>query len=274
MYIKITSTVLYFLVVLQGALAQSTYKICSWNIANMGKSKDDIEISFMAKTIKEFDIISIQEVSTGPEGAKAVARLADELNRRGDAWDYTVSHPTSGEGSERYAYIWRKSKVKIYGNPFLEKTFSDCINREPFMARFIIRTDTVLVANFHAVPATKNPSEEIKYLYKIPILYPNDHLFITGDFNLSCTAPIYSTLYQVQMKDGINNIKTTLKMEIKNNEKFANPYDHIFYEFKEITLTGSGRIDFTPSFPTLKDCRKISDHVPVWVEVKERNVIK
>ena len=38
--------------------------ICSWNIINLGKSKSDCELEFIAKTINNYDIITIQEVVT------------------------------------------------------------------------------------------------------------------------------------------------------------------------------------------------------------------
>ncbi len=68
--------------------------VVSWNIANLGKSKDDDEIAFMADMVDEGDIVVIQEVVAGNGGAQAVARLADALNRRGAKWDYVVSNPT------------------------------------------------------------------------------------------------------------------------------------------------------------------------------------
>ena len=74
-------------------------KLLSWNIENIGQSKSNVEISFVANTVKDFDIIAIQEVVAGDGGAQAVARLADELNRKGAKWDYTISDPTSSSDS-------------------------------------------------------------------------------------------------------------------------------------------------------------------------------
>lgn len=70
-------------------------KLLSWNLENFGKSKSNFEISFIANTVKDFDIIAIQEVVAGYGGAQAVAKLCDELNRKGSKWDYTISDPTS-----------------------------------------------------------------------------------------------------------------------------------------------------------------------------------
>jgi endonuclease/exonuclease/phosphatase family metal-dependent hydrolase len=101
----------------------SQTKLLSWNIENIGQSKSDTEISFMANTIKDFDIIAIQEVVAGDGGAQTVARLADELNRKGAKWDYTISDPTSSSAykTERYAFIWKTSRVKKIGKAWLVK---------------------------------------------------------------------------------------------------------------------------------------------------------
>jgi endonuclease/exonuclease/phosphatase family metal-dependent hydrolase len=37
----------------------------SWNIQNFGKSKSEVEINFIANTLKNYDIIAIQEVVAG-----------------------------------------------------------------------------------------------------------------------------------------------------------------------------------------------------------------
>jgi deoxyribonuclease-1-like protein len=52
-----------------------------------------------------------------------VARLNDALNRKGFKWDYSVSDPTSGDNSykkERYAFLWKTSKIKLIGKAWLE----------------------------------------------------------------------------------------------------------------------------------------------------------
>ena len=68
----------------------------------------------MANTLREFDVIALQEVIAGYGGAQAVARLAGELNRTGAKWDFVVSNPTqssSPQAAERYAYLWKTSQV-------------------------------------------------------------------------------------------------------------------------------------------------------------------
>ena len=80
----------------------------------MGKSKDDQEIEVMAQSLKDADLVAIQEVVAGYGGSQAVARLAEALNRKGDRWDYRISDPTSStpQTREKYAFLWKTRRVK------------------------------------------------------------------------------------------------------------------------------------------------------------------
>ena len=107
--------------------------LCSWNLKDFGKTKDPTEIEFIATTIKEYDIIAIQEVVAGDGGAQAVARLSDQLNRMGANWEYVISDPTSGSNKkERYAFIWKTSRIQSIGKAWLDIKYGDEIEREPF----------------------------------------------------------------------------------------------------------------------------------------------
>jgi ketosteroid isomerase-like protein len=88
-----------FLLLSGSVAAQTKVTIASWNLENFGKSKSDSVINFIANTIRNFDVVAIQEVVAGDGGAQAVARLSDALNRKGNKWDYRISDPTSGENS-------------------------------------------------------------------------------------------------------------------------------------------------------------------------------
>jgi endonuclease/exonuclease/phosphatase family metal-dependent hydrolase len=73
--------VILFLFVSCGLYSQVI--LLSWNIENLGSSKSESEITFMAKTVKDYDILAIQEVVAGDGEAQAVAKLAAALNRMG-----------------------------------------------------------------------------------------------------------------------------------------------------------------------------------------------
>jgi endonuclease/exonuclease/phosphatase family metal-dependent hydrolase len=58
-------------------------KLLSKNIANFGHSKSESSIRYIANSLRDYDIIAIQEVVAAYGAAQAVAKLADELNHRG-----------------------------------------------------------------------------------------------------------------------------------------------------------------------------------------------
>ena len=101
----------------------SQTKLLSWNIENFGKSKSETQLNFIANTIKDYDIITIQEVVAGYGGAQSITKLVEILNQKGSKWDYQISAPTSSSAykTERYAFIWKTSKAKLKGKAWLEK---------------------------------------------------------------------------------------------------------------------------------------------------------
>ncbi|MFV5702551.1 hypothetical protein ACM55F_11825 [Flavobacterium sp. XS2P12] len=78
---------LSFLLLFISTVAFSQTKLISWNLENFGKSKSEETINYIANSLRDYDIIAIQEVVAGYGGAQAVAKLADELNQRGAKWD-------------------------------------------------------------------------------------------------------------------------------------------------------------------------------------------
>jgi hypothetical protein len=135
-FYKIKYFVLLFLLFTTSSFSQ--LKVFSWNVENLGSSKSNSNINYIAKTIKDYDIVALQEVVAGYGGAQAVAKLADELNRKGEKWDYAISNPTSSSAykAERYAFLWKTSKVRLVNMPWLEKQYGLLIDREPYYATF------------------------------------------------------------------------------------------------------------------------------------------
>lgn len=256
-----------FLLIIQIGFAQVS--LVSWNLKNFGKSKTNEQIEYMANLLCDYDIVAIQEVVTGLAGAQTVAKLVDELNRKGSKWDYVVSDPTksTGQRSERYAFIWKTKNIKIKGKPFLDPKYETEIEREPYIATFEYKNKEFAVASFHAIPKGSNPEKEIKYLKFFPNEYPKIRFFL-GDFNLPQSNSVFNPLKELGFLPIFKNQKTSLKQECKNGECLANPLDHIFYQESKISVVNKGVILFYKDFENLKEARKLSDHLPIYIIFK------
>lgn len=248
----------------------TTVSICSWNLKDFGRSKSDSEIEFIANTIKDFDIVLIQEVVAGdPGGAQAVGRLGDALSRKGTKWEYRISDATSGENSykrERYAYLWKPSKVTLSGKPWLELKYNDELNREPFYATFRSGAKEFTLVNFHAITKNMQPETEVKYFKYLPEEYPNLNLIFCGDFNLPQSHTVFNPIKKMGYTPVLIGQNTSLKMECVGNECLSSEFDNFFYHRNKIFMINRGIIPFYASFQSLNEARTISDHVPIFFE--------
>lgn len=246
----------------------SQVKILSWNLEHFGKSKSESELNFIANVVLNYDIITIQEVVAGYGGSQAVAKLADILNRKGSKWDYTISDPTNSSSykTERYAFIWKTNKAKLKGKAWLEKKYYLEIDREPFFATFEIDKKTITLVSFHAITKNKQPETEIKYFKFLPQEYPNLNLVFMGDFNCPQSHSVFNPLKKMGYAPILQNQKTSLKQNCKNDNCLASEFDNIFYKTSTLNYINSGIIEFHKSFSTMKEARRISDHVPIWFQ--------
>ena len=243
-------------------------QVCSWNLKDFGKSKTDQSIDFIANTIKDMDVLAIQEVVASAGGSQAVARLVNTLNRNGAQWDYTISDPTTSNenGTERYAFVWKPSRVKKVGAAWLEKTYSTQIDREPYMATFQVKNKFFTMASFHAIPKAKQPETEIKYLRFVPQEYPGKNLIFGGDFNCPESNSVFNALKAMRYLPVFIKQKTSLRTKCVNDDCLASEYDNIFCNRSQIRVLNSGVLHFYKSFTTLKEAIKVSDHLPVYMK--------
>lgn len=255
-------------IVLYFSVSAQTVSICSWNLKNFGKSKTDTEIKLIAHIVKDFDVLAIQEVVAGYGGSQAVAHLADVLNRKGANWDYVISDPTSSGPykSERYAFLWKTSKLKKVGNTWLEEVYEQEIDREPFYIRFKSGKKTFTIANFHAITKKMQPETEIKHFKFLPANYPQDNLIFCGDFNLPQSHSVFNPLKKMGYQSVLKNQKTSLRQKCINEDCLASEYDNIFYHATKINHLNSGVIHFYEHYEDIKQARLLSDHVPIYFE--------
>ncbi len=256
----------------KAAINTSFIKLLTWNIQDLGRTKDVQEISQIAKIIKNYDIIAIQEVvAKDPKGAQAVANIVDNLNRMGSKWDYRISNPTkssSPQASERYAFIWKTSAIKMIGRPYLDNILEDKCEREPFIGKFrsAKRSKPFYLVNFHSIPHNKNPETEILHFKNYQERLKTDLVFICGDFNLNEKHNIWEDLYQKGFSPAVKNTKTTLKKSCKNGNYFNHSIDNIYFDTDVISKERANKVDFVNTCNNLETARSISDHLPVFLE--------
>lgn len=252
-----------------GSFVDAPLRLVSWNIANLGGSKSDAEIGVMADVLAPAaDLVAIQEVITSEAGQEAVRRLGEALQARGGTWAWTLSEPTSGRGTERYAFLWRTERVRLDGLCSLNAGLAEPLDREPFLCRFATGARSVLVASFHAVPESKDPARENALLARLDAEYPQDDLVIVGDFNLPARHSAFDGLRARGFAEALGDALTTLKaVRSPSGEHLANPYDHVFYEPATLRPHRAGVLDFSGRFGDLRDARNVSDHLPVFVEL-------
>lgn len=248
-----------------------TIKVISWNIQDLGQSKNNEEIDFIVKILKEFDIIALQEVvAKHPAGAQKVAQIADELNRKGFKWDYRISNPTKSPSSfmsERYAFIWKTSKLDIKGRAYLDEELALDIYREPFIANFKINDNNEIftLVNYHSRKYNDNPELEIKHFKNYQERLNTNRIIIAGDFNLDEKHVVWNEMYQQGYNSAVKSSRTTLKTKCKQGDYLSHAIDNIYFT-SQIKPANAGVIDYIDSCEHLNAARKISDHLPVFLE--------
>lgn len=227
-----------------------TQKIMSWNIQNIGESKfrkDSIILDiYRVMKSSNADIIAVQEVSINKYGDSCIIKLSKLLD-----YNYTISKRTTGDGSERYAFLYRKSFKLKWSR--LDRKIEDSVNREPFMACFVNKKKELIIRQVHLVPKAKNPQKEVDKLY-----YSDG--IICGDFNLTCRHESFLKL-KSKFNSSYCGAQTSLK---RNGEIGENNYDHFFVD--KSYLIKKSEVYF---YPYQWNRNVLSDHLPILISIEK-----
>jgi deoxyribonuclease-1-like protein len=266
--LKLPLIVLFLFILSCPVLGQTRLSVCSWNLKDLGNAKSDDEIEIIANTIKQFDVIAIQEVVAGYGGPQAVGRLHNALNRKGTKWDYVLSEPTSSSAykTERYAFLWKTSRLKKVGDAWLEKKYHFEIDREPFYITFDSNGKQFTLVSFHAITKSMQPEREIKYFKFLPAMYSNLNLIFAGDFNVPQSHTVFIPLRKLGYVSALTNQKTSLKQTCVNNDCLFSEFDNFYFRKSRIKSHSSGIIPFYEKIPDHRQARLISDHVPIFFQ--------
>jgi deoxyribonuclease-1-like protein len=157
--------------------------------------------------------------------------------------------------------------VKKIGKAWLEKNYHLEIDREPYLCTFQFENKQFTIVNFHAITKKMQPETEIKYFKFLPDAYPTLNLVFVGDFNCPQSHTVFFPLKKMGFLSVFVNQKTSLKKDCFNANCLASEFDNIWYNSAKITITNPETIHFYKAFDTLKEARKISDHIPITVEI-------
>lgn len=252
-------------------LDHEVFSLASWNIRDLGRTKNSEEIALIAGIIKDFDIVLIQEiVGKDPAGIQAVAKIIDELNRSGSKWDYYVSNPTkspSAKMSERYGFLWKTSKISVKGKPYLDSKLEQLCYREPYIGIFNLKSQSKIITlvNYHSRKHNDNPEEEIIHLKNYKERLQTENIIIAGDFNLDEREPVWNSFYNNGFINALENTPTTLKTKCKSENYLNHSIDNIFYT-QSIRVIESGSVDFVKNCDNLSRARTLSDHLPIYIK--------
>jgi deoxyribonuclease-1-like protein len=223
-------------------ITNDTIKVGAFNLQIFGTTKTGKPevMDVLSKTIRNFDIVAVQEIRDASQ--TALPALRNSVNDlAGPKYDFVVSDRLGRTTSkEQYAYFYNTQTIQQIGNPYTYPDSNDLFQREPYVAEFKARNgkfDFVLIT-IHTDPNTA--TEEINDL---PAVVENakgryqgeDDFIILGDLNADCDyfnensgSPLRSSDYLWVIN---NSIDTTTKST-------ACTYDRII-------LTSQAKTDFT-----------------------------
>lgn len=261
-----------------GAPAQDTdqIRIGSFNLGIYGttKSRDQATLSILARIVRSFDVLAVQEIRS--VRSSVLDELLDAINRsaRNDGsssvYDYVIGPPLGRSNSkEQYAYIFDTTRIWVdLNNVYTLHDPQDLLHREPFVARFSTRPMshlapfTFTLVNMHTDP--DSASVEINYLDDVLQTVVNDgsgedDIIVLGDFNLAPDQ--FGELAQVP---GIRCVV----QDMKTNTRQTKVYDNICYVDRyTIEYQQGGVLDIEKALDlNQQQALQISDHFPVWAD--------
>lgn len=245
--------------------------IASFNIQVFGTSKlaKSDAMAVIVQTIRQFDIVAIQEVRAKED--HILPKLVDALNQNGSRYNYLIG-PRLGRSvsTEQYAFVYDTNRIEY--DPSSVGTFpdpTDLLHREPFFARFRARTNAPERAfSFWLVNIHTDPDEvatEVAALadvfQRMRVARPDeDDVILLGDLNAS-----ESQLGKLGQIPGIYWVVRGAMTNTRQNKQ----YDNILFD-GAATREYTGRwgvFDLCAQYGlSLDNALLVSDHFPIWAE--------
>ena len=267
---------------------KTSFRLLTWNIRNFHGRKEDKAMAYIAKIIKNFDVIAIQEVKDDLGGIEKLQRILKKRYR------FVFSDP-AGNG-ERLVFCYDSKKIQFTGlaaeivmapgqgkktvKPELE------FERTPYMASFRTSNCNFILVTVHIYygsgNAVKYRLDEIKNIAKFLEKRSTDtdsldsDYIACGDFNIE---RVRAKIRKKKKEDPLGELFDALQSkglivedDIKNspsNLSKTRHFDQIAYhqyDDSTISFVKGGVIDFVGAVyqndPKVK--YKLTDHLPMW----------
>ncbi|MBD3173432.1 endonuclease [Candidatus Bathyarchaeota archaeon] len=248
-------------------------RVAAFNIQIFGRSKRDepLVMDILADTVREFDIVLIQEIRDSSETTAPI--FLEEINlREGPEYDF-IRSPRVGRTSskEAYAYFYNTETVEhIPGSDFLYNDTGDVFEREPYVASFRSGEFDFTLVGIHT-----KPDDAYYEIGNLTIVYDyvqgfgdEQDIILLGDFNAdgsyfdedSLSNPLRAAEYYWVIENDFDTMTKTdwtydriiLTNYTYNSEYILSSSDVYYFD----TIYGLNQT-FTES---------VSDHYPVYAE--------
>lgn len=136
----------------------NTVKLAAFNIQIFGitKAEKPEVMELLSKTIRNFDIVAVQEIRDASQTALPALRNAVN-DMAGPKYDFVVSERLGRTNSkEQYAYLYNTQTLQHVGDSYTYPDSNDLFQREPYVAEFKAKNgnfDFVLIT-IHTDPDT------------------------------------------------------------------------------------------------------------------------
>ena len=248
-----------------------TIKICSFNIQVFGTSKlkKPQVMDVLAKVIRRFDVVAIQEVRSTDDSV--VPKFVEMVNADGSRYDFIIG-PRLGRtnSKEQYAILFNTARIEVdRGSVYTVDDSKDLLHREPMVARFRVRGVPPQEAfTFNLVDIHTDPDETASELNALADVFVGvqrngsgeDDVILLGDLNVD-----EHHLGRLGQLPGIGHALTG----VMTNTRHDKMYDNIVFDRRATTeFTGRwGVVDLAKEFGlTQQAALEVSDHCPVWAE--------
>lgn len=252
-----------------------TLTIASFNLQAFGpkKAADPFVLETLAKIIRRFDVVAIQEVRD--RTGLALEGLRREVSASGAEYGL-LTGPRLGRtrSKEQYAFFFNRRTVAVLGEPYTAPDPQDRLHREPLSARFTARRGafTFVLVDAHLDPndVDREMAALADTLPQLRRRFPEEQNFlVAGDLNADCgyyagadRGALHTDGYRWLIGDDAD---TTVKAT-------DCAYDRIVITAPTAQREYSGEAgvyDFAASLGlTREDAARVSDHYPVWARFR------